>query len=108
MRYDERVTKNPLYNAILAAGYIALVATIMNYAEKSDLPEMGVLVPIAILSLFVLSAAVMGSIFFYQPAQMYLDGEKKEAINLFLKTLGFFACITVALLALLFFSSVSL
>jgi len=45
MRYDACMTKNPFYNAILAAGYITLVANIMNYAEKSDLPEIGVLVP---------------------------------------------------------------
>jgi len=108
MRYDACMTKNPFYNAILAAGYITLVANIMNYAEKSDLPEIGVLVPIAILSLFVLSAAMMGFIFFYHPVLMYLEGEKGAAVSLFLKTVGAFAVITAIFLGLLFFSSLAL
>lgn len=98
------MTKNPLLNAFSAAVYIALVATIMNYAHQVDVPEQGILIPMAVLSLFVLSAAIMGYIFFYQPAQMYLDGDKKGAVDLFLKTLAFFACITVGLLILLFLS----
>jgi len=96
------VTQNPLYNAILAAGYIVLVATIMNQAHRVDVPESGILIPVTVLSLFVLSAAVMGYIFFYEPVQLCLAGKQKEAVNLFLKTIGFFAGITVALLALLF------
>src|SRR3989344_7894488 len=96
--YNHPMTQNPLYNAVLAAGYIVLVALIMNYAHQVNVPEQGILIPVTVLSLFVLSAAVMGFIFLYQPVQMYLDGQKKEAVDLFLKTLGVFACITVALL----------
>ena len=61
----------------------------------------------ALLSLFVLSAAVMGYIFFYQPTQLYLAGKHKEAVNMFLKTVGFFATITLVFLAIVFVSSVS-
>ena len=99
------MTKNPLLNALSATAYIALVATIMNYGRELNAPEEGVLVPLAILSLFVLSAALMGFIFFYQPAQLYLEGRQKEAVNLFLKTLGFFAGITLLLLIVLFLSA---
>ena len=106
MRYDEQVTKNPFLNALSASAYIALVASIMYAARGFDGPD-SFLVPITVLSLFVLSTAVMGFIFFYQPAQMYLDGLKKEAVSLFLKTLAFFACITFVLLALLFLSLLS-
>lgn len=95
------MTKNPLYNALLAAGYIVLVVSAISMFEGAEGPET-ILVPITMLSLFVLSAALMGYLFFYQPAMLYLDGNKTEAVNLFLKTLGFFAGITVLLLATLF------
>jgi len=100
------MTQNPLYNALLASGYIVLVVTIMtSFVDKADGPERGILVPLTILSLFVLSAAVMSYIFFYQPIMLYMDGKKTEAVNLFLKTLGFFAGITIVLLVVLFLSA---
>ncbi|MBI2612982.1 hypothetical protein HYW59_04235 [Candidatus Kaiserbacteria bacterium] len=100
------MTTNPLYNAFLAAGYIALIVTIMtSFVDKTDGPERGILVPLTVLSLFVLSAATMAYLFFYQPVMLYLEGKQKEAVNLFLKTVGVFACIVVVLLAVLFFSS---
>ena len=100
------MTQNPLYNALLASGYIVLVVTVMtSFVDKADGPERGILVPLTILSLFVLSAAVMSYIFFYQPIMLYMDGKKTEAVNLFLKTLGFFAGITIVLLVVLFLSA---
>ena len=96
------MTKNPILNAFAAAAYIVLVACIMFYGSRLHEGEDTILAPIAMISLFTLSAAMMGYLFLYQPTQLYLDGKKKEAANLFLKTLGVFAGITVfALLALL-------
>ncbi|TSC86536.1 MAG: Uncharacterized protein G01um10148_522 [Parcubacteria group bacterium Gr01-1014_8] len=100
--YSERMTKNPYINASLAAAYIALVATVMTVGEKFG-PDGSILVPMAVLSLFVLSACVMGFIFFFEPVQMYLDGAKKEAISLAYKTIGTFAVITALFFATLLF-----
>jgi len=91
-----------MHNAILASGYIVLVASLMFFGSRFAGGPDTVLVPIAMLSLFVLSAAVMGYLFLLQPALMYLDGEKKEAIHLFAKTLATFAVITAILFAILF------
>ena len=77
----------------------------MFYGMEHAGPVNSVFAPVAILSLFTLSAAVMGYIFFFQPVQLYLDGKKKPAIDLFLQTLGVFAIITIAIL-ILFFSGV--
>jgi len=96
------MTKNPFINAFSATLYIAVVASIMYYAPKLVGPTESVVVPIAILSLFVLSAAIMGYLFFFQPIQLYFDGEKKQAVNLFLSTVLIFATITVILLLALF------
>ena len=96
------MTKNPFLNALSAAGYIVFVASLMYYAGQHTQGPDGLIVPITMLSLFVLSAAVMGFLFFYQPVQMYLDGEKKGAVDLFLKTVAVFACITLVFLAIAF------
>ncbi|MDB5224948.1 MAG: hypothetical protein JWO43_570 [Candidatus Adlerbacteria bacterium] len=56
-------------------------------------------IPIAMLSLFVFSASVMSYIFLYQPLQLFLDGEKKKAVDLFLKTLAAFAVCAMVLVA---------
>ena len=97
------MARNPFYNAVLAVGYIVLVAHVMYYGSKMAGPaEPSVLVPIAILSLFVLSAAMMGYLFLDQPLQMYLDGQKQEAVDLFLKTLGLFAAFTLIILIFVF------
>ena len=96
------MTKNPFVNAAGATLYIILVASLVFNGQRLFGNGKSVLIPIAMLSLFTLSAAVMGYIFLYQPAQMYLDGKKKVALNLFLQTLATFAGITVLVFLLLF------
>lgn len=92
----------PFVHALLATGYISLVVLCMHYAPKMLGESDSILVPVAMLSLFVLSAAIMGYLFLLQPAQLYLDGRKQEAVSFFLKTVGFFAGITVFVFILLF------
>lgn len=82
------MSKNPFLNALSATAYIAVVASVMFYAPKTSMPADGVIVPIAILSLFVLSAAMMGYFFLYHPVQLLIEGKQKEATKLFLSTIG--------------------
>lgn len=98
------MTKNPVLNALGAALYILLVATVMQYLSLvlGNKPDT-FFAPVMFLSMFTLSASVMAYMFFYQPIQMYIDGKKKEAGNLFVKTLGIFALITALGLILLLF-----
>jgi putative hemolysin len=96
------MTRNPILNALAALIYISLVATIMFYGSKLFGPVNSFIAPIALISLFTLSAAVMGYVFFFQPAQLYFDGNKKEGINLFLQTVAAFGVITLIIFALLF------
>ena len=99
------MTKNPIINAGAAIVYIIVVASVMWYGTKFSGPQNSVLAPIAAISLFSLSAAVMGYIFLFQPAQLYFDGKKKVAVDLFIKTLAIFAAITAVIL-LIFFSGI--
>ena len=89
------MTKNPYQNALLAAAYIVFVVLLISYgpALVRDKPDT-ILAPMAMLSLLVCSVAFMGYIFFFQPVLMYLDGQKREAVEFFTKTLGAFAVIT--------------
>lgn len=88
-------------NAVAAVAYIGLVASIMQYGMKHTGPANSIIVPIAVLSLFTLSAAVMGYLLVSQPLRLYLDGEKQGAVTLFLQTVAVFAGITaLAFLAL--------
>lgn len=96
------MTKNPLINALSATLYIVLVASMMFYGVEKAGPVHSVIAPIAILSLFTLSAAVMGYLFFYQPVMLYLEGKKKDAVRLFLQTLAVFGVVTLLILTLLF------
>jgi hypothetical protein len=96
------MTKNPFLNALAASLYIVGVVSFINFLQILGEEPETILIPMAMLSLFVLSAAMMAFLFFFQPVQMYLDGEKKQAVNLFLKTLAVFAFITIILFSTLF------
>ena len=84
------MTKNPFINALSGLLYIVLVVSVLYYSSGFGGNEPSIFFPIAVLSAFVFSASVMGYIFLYQPLQLFLDGHKKESINLFLKTLLIF------------------
>jgi hypothetical protein len=97
--------KNPYLNALFAALYIGVVGTFLHYVEQghANTPDKW-WSGIAFISLVTLSVAMMGYFFAFKPLQMYLDGEKKIAVEFFLKTLGTFAVFTIALLLAVFAS----
>jgi hypothetical protein len=96
------MSKNPVINGFSALAYIILIASVMYWGTRMVKGPDTIIAPIAVISLFTLSAAVMGYLFCYQPIQLYFDGKKKQAVNLFLQTVTVFACITIILLMLLF------
>ena len=96
--------KNPLVYAAGAAVYIAVVVYTMDALMSSIVPEETLLIPITILSLFVLSAAVMGFLFLYEPLNLYVEGKRVEAARFFLKTVGTFAVFVAVLVCALFYT----
>jgi hypothetical protein len=90
------MNKKAFYHAILAAGYITLVVSFMQWITGlSQKPDDNVFMPITILALLVLSVAIMAYLFFYQPVLLLLDGKRPEAAKLFLTTIAIFAVIVV-------------
>jgi len=98
------VLKNGLLNALIAAIYIILVATLITNLEKSFENNNPTLGGIAFLLLFVISAAVMGLVIFGRPLIWYLDGKKKEAVSLVFYTLAFLVVIAF----IVFFATLTL
>ncbi|MDB5189952.1 MAG: hypothetical protein JWN49_278 [Parcubacteria group bacterium] len=92
---------NPFINAIAATAYIGAVVLFMHFIEslRHDTPDT-LLDGMGVISLLVFSAAVMAFLFFYQPALRLIENKKAEAVSYFLKTLGIFGVITVAVLTL--------
>lgn len=97
------MTKNPIINALAASTYIGLVVTLMNFISQTlgSKPD-SAFAPIVFLSLLTLSVSIMAYVFFYQPLVLIIDGKKKEAIHLFVQTVGVFGAITAVALILLF------
>ena len=91
----------------MALGYIAGIILIINKTSSTavHIPDT-ILAPITMLSLFVLSAAVMGILFVYEPLRLFLENQKQQALSFFLKTIGTFACFIVILVALLLYTSI--
>lgn len=96
------MTKNPFINALAAITYIVVLVSgitlIPDNGFDSSIVEF--ITPILMISLFTLSAAVMGYLFCYQPLRLYLDGKKKEAVSFFLKTVAVFALFPIVILVL--------
>lgn len=97
------MTKNPLINALSASTYIIVVVSVMNFVTKPlrDKPDT-FFAPVMVLFVLTLSVAVMAYLFFYQPLLLFIEGKKKEAVDLFVKTVGAFAVFTMVVLVLLY------
>ena len=94
------MTKNPFYNALCAILYIATLVTSVFYGSNlfEGILEESIFLPMGFLAIFVLSAALMGYLFLYEPIIMILDGERQEGVKLFLQTVGVFAVATALLI----------
>ncbi len=95
--------KKPFLYASGAALYIIIIVFVVQTVSSALQSENGTLViPMTMLSLFVLSAAVMGFLFLSEPLYLLVENRKREAIVFFAKIVGFFACF-VAIFAFILF-----
>lgn len=95
--------KKPFLYASGAALYIIIIVLVVQGATFLLKNQNGtIIIPMTMLSMFVLSAAVMGFLFLSEPLYLLVENRKKEAIIFFAKIVGIFACF-VALFAILLF-----
>jgi hypothetical protein len=91
----------PLRNALFAELYIIVIVLGSYYGPRLFGEVETILAPIAFLSLFVLSAAIMGYLFCYEPIAQYIDGKKEEAIRHFIQTVTAFGFFTLCIFGVL-------
>lgn len=91
---------NPFLNALGAALYVWGIGFLIHYLSSLHRTPNSTVGSIAAMSLVTFSAAIMGFLFFYRPVQLLIEGNKREAVLFFLKTLAAFGVIT--LIAVLF------
>jgi len=96
-----KASKIGFFSALGIVVYAALVSLVMNNANELFGHANQYLSQIAFLALLSLSAAVVGGLVLGKPFQMYLDGKKKEAVSLFLQTIGWLAAFTAILIGFL-------
>ena len=99
----KKIIAQGLAFALGEAVYVSLIALLMFNANKifGPGPDNSPLIPMAVLMLFVVSAAVSGALVLGRPILLYLDNQKQEAVKLFLSTLGWMVLILVILFAVL-------
>ncbi len=88
--------KKPFLYALGAVLYIVAIVLIVNSTTRFPQKET-IIIPMAMLSLFVLSVAVMGFLFLSEPLELLIEKKKKEAVVFFGKTVGFFAAFAIIL-----------
>jgi len=92
----DKIIKRAFIDSLGTAAYIILVVSLI-FSLRSFLPEPedAIIIPIAMLLLFVCSAAITGFLVFGKPIMLYLDGKKREAVSLLSYTLGILVLITL-------------
>lgn len=95
--------KKPFIHALAAALYIVMIVLVMRdvisfLRDKQDT----IVIPMTMLALFVLSAAVMGFVFLSEPVKLFIENRKQEAVDFFAKTVGFFSLFVAVFVILLF------
>ena len=95
--------KKPFIHALVAALYIVFIVLVASTAGSilKNKPDT-IIIPMTMLSLFVLSAAVMGFLFIYEPVRLLIENKKQEALLFFAKVVAFFACFVAIFATLLF------
>lgn len=86
--------KSPYFHSLLAEVYIIGISLVLHSLQNPNSPDT-IFAPILALSLFVLSASIMGYLFLGKPLQLYLDGRKQEAVSFFTETVLGFAVLTL-------------
>jgi len=91
----KNVIKYATINSFGTAVYVMFIASFIYFLGNAfSETSKTVFIPIAMLMLFVFSAAFTGTLVFGRPIIWYLNGKKREALSLLFYTLGIFLAIT--------------
>lgn len=91
----DRILRRAFLNALGTAAYIVLVVLFIGSLQRFSSEPDTLIIPMAMLLLFVCSAAITGFLVLGKPLMLYIDGKKKDAISLLIHTLGILVVITI-------------
>lgn len=91
----ENIIRRAIIDAFGTAAYIVLVVMFIFSLQTFQQEPDTIIVPMAMLLLFVCSAAITGFLVFGKPAMLYIDGKKRDAVLLLGYTLGILVLITI-------------
>lgn len=98
-----KLREQSMVYSFFAFVYIVLVSLIMSNGSKLfGESDRGILAPVGVLLLLVLSVAVMGLLIFGKAILMYLEGEKKDAVKLVIYNITHLFIITLIYFVILF------
>ena len=99
---NKKLVLQGLGSAVGEIAYIAIVTGVMsNASQLFGQKQHDVIGPIVFLTLIVLSVAVSGALIFGRSVMLYLDGKKKESLEVFGYTIGWLMIILAIILAAL-------
>ena len=93
-----KLIKRSFLNALGTGLYIVLLITLGLNGEKLFGTINNNFAPIAFLLTFVTSASITSGLVLGKPILMYLDGQKKDAVKLFIYTVAWLALVTIIIL----------
>jgi hypothetical protein len=91
----DKIIKRAFIDSVGTAAYIILVVSFIFSLQIFSSKEDNIIIPIAMLLLFVCSAAITGFLVFGKPVMLYMDGKKKEAVSLLVYTIVILFLITL-------------
>lgn len=92
------ILKYAFLHAVGGALYVAGIVWFVTTVGKLIGPEGGFIGGITFLLVFVISAAIMGSIILLRPIFWYFAGKKHEAVKLLVATIAFLLLIAVGVI----------
>jgi fatty acid desaturase len=85
---NTKLIKQGILNALGVFVYTSAIAWLLFNGEKFLNKEDNFLMPVAMLLLFVVSAAITALLVFGKPVMFYLNNSKKEAVRLLIYTIA--------------------
>lgn len=100
MKDNQELLMHSFGHACLVVLYTSGVAWIIFNGQRLFGDKKSISIPIMMLMLFVVSAAIVGTLVLGRPALLYLDGKKTQALKMFGYTLGWLFLATIIFLLL--------
>lgn len=97
-----KILQRAFVDALGVVAYVGFFAWFVNSLHNwfgSD--PGGWLGMVFFLMMFIISASVTGSLVLMKPILLFMEGERKEAVHLFLYTLGFLVLMALIVVVLL-------